>query len=106
MIFSGYLLNTEKTPKYFLWIERTSFFRYAFRSLVINEFSDITFKCRDSELINGICPIPTGDVILKELNFDGDTVGFNLIILFIMYLCFRIIGYGCLLLKARSSSTA
>jgi len=106
MIFSGYLLNTDKVPPYFIWIEYMSFFKYAFRALCINEFKHITFKCKDSELINGYCPVPDGTVILKEFNFENDTVGLNLIVLFIMYLILRGIGYGCLLLKARGASTA
>jgi len=106
MIFSGFLLNTNKTPDYFIWIEYMSFFKYAFRALVINEFKHITFHCRASELINGVCPIPNGTVILKELNFDKDTVGLNIGILVIMYGILRGIGYGGLLYKARASSTA
>jgi len=106
MIFSGYLLNTDKTPPYFIWIEYISFFRYAFRALTINEFKHIEFHCRDSELIGGICPVPNGTVILEELNFDNDTIALNIGVLIIMYVALRLIGYGGLIWKAKATANA
>lgn len=37
MIFSGFFINTDNVPPYFIWIEYISFIKYGFHALVLNE---------------------------------------------------------------------
>lgn len=39
MIFSGFILNTENVPVYFIWVEYISFIKYAFQGVATNEVS-------------------------------------------------------------------
>ena len=41
VIFSGYFINSDNVPPYFIWIEYISFVKYGFHSLVINEVKQI-----------------------------------------------------------------
>jgi ABC-type multidrug transport system permease subunit len=37
IIFSGYFINSDNVPPYFIWIEYISFIKYGFHALVVNE---------------------------------------------------------------------
>lgn len=41
MLFGGLLLNKETIPSAFRWMDRLSFFNYAFEALVVNEVSSL-----------------------------------------------------------------
>lgn len=45
MIFSGYFINSDSTPPYFIWIEYISFFKYSFRAVVLSEVINIINFC-------------------------------------------------------------
>lgn len=47
MLVGGLFLIVSDIPKYFIWLQYISPFFYAFVTLVINEFEDVAFKCRD-----------------------------------------------------------
>ena len=42
MLFGGLLLNKNSIPNAFQWMQRISFFNYAFEALVVNEVNGLT----------------------------------------------------------------
>jgi ABC-type multidrug transport system permease subunit len=51
MIFSGFFVNSDNVPPYFIWIEYISFVKYGFRALVLNEMQGLKFTCTASQQI-------------------------------------------------------
>jgi hypothetical protein len=65
MIFGGYFLNNETTPKYFLWIRYLSWFNYANEALVVNQWHGVTdIGCHTDPIL---C-FMDGESILNYLN--------------------------------------
>lgn len=65
MIFSGFYLNKENTPKYFIWVQYISFIKWTFQAIMLNEFTDVPFHCAGSEFRNTTanvtyCPFTNG----------------------------------------------
>lgn len=76
MLFGGFYMNVANIPVYFVWIYWISFFHYGFEALVLNEFTGVTFICRESEFKQGpggikICPIESGNQVVSNLNMTG-----------------------------------
>eukprot|EP00004_Rigifila_ramosa_P018357 TRINITY_DN455_c1_g1_i2.p1 TRINITY_DN455_c1_g1~~TRINITY_DN455_c1_g1_i2.p1 ORF type:complete len:1195 (+),score=257.01 TRINITY_DN455_c1_g1_i2:5-3589(+) len=81
-VLSGFLLARDQIPTMWKWCYHSSFFRYAFEGLAINEQTDIVYDCNESELLppviypgyNGkqACPITTGTVALSRYGIDND----------------------------------
>merc|ERR1711862_422535 len=46
-LFSGFYLNAESIPVWFIWLEVFSYIKYAYEIVVVNEFTDLQFKCFD-----------------------------------------------------------
>jgi hypothetical protein len=110
LIFSGFLLNSGSVPTFFLFMKELSFIRYAFRALMVNEFSDVTFPCLDdpsTPMNEAATCVPTGADLLESLDFSLDSAlspkggldGESLLILVGMVLGCNLVAYGVLILK-------
>jgi hypothetical protein len=69
LIFSGFLINEDSVPTYFVWLREISFIRYAFKAVAVNEFQGASFECSQSE--EAVC-IRNGDQLLAQLGFVED----------------------------------
>ena len=77
MILGGFYVQYDNIPLAFRWISYVSFARYAFTSMVINEFRGSTFACDDQYVQvhpNAECPL-TGEQVIASLSMDGYSVG-------------------------------
>lgn len=106
MIFSGFFVNTDSVPAYFVWVEYISFVKYSFRGIVRNEFEGLVFNCDDSDKILGAdgilrCRIETGEQAMRDLKFEG-TIGEDIAILCGMLVALRIAAYAALLWRANT----
>ena len=92
MVFSGFLVNLENIPSFIAWLQWLSFGKYAFESLVQNEYSGLTLTCTDDQLVgNGICPFTTGEEVIEFLNISELPIYVDLIIIFGMIVFFRFV---------------
>ncbi|KNC77312.1 hypothetical protein SARC_10225, partial [Sphaeroforma arctica JP610] len=66
MLFSGFYLNTDSTPVYFIWIQYLSPVYYGFQSVVVNEFEGLVFDCTGATYG---C-YPTGEDVIASLGFE------------------------------------
>jgi ABC-type multidrug transport system permease subunit len=69
LTFSGFLINEDSVPIYFIWLREISFIRYAFKALMVNEFEGTTFECDASP---GAPCVTQGDQVLQQLNFTEE----------------------------------
>eukprot|EP00698_Gefionella_okellyi_P012708 TRINITY_DN3436_c0_g3_i2.p1 TRINITY_DN3436_c0_g3~~TRINITY_DN3436_c0_g3_i2.p1 ORF type:complete len:1137 (-),score=253.62 TRINITY_DN3436_c0_g3_i2:2148-5558(-) len=99
-LFAGFFVNIQTIPVYLSWLQYVSYFKWAYEALVVNEFRGVTFVCESAELVNGTCPIPTGDVALTILGFQNVNIGMNVGILAAFITVLYILGF----LILRSSS--
>ena len=75
------------------WLQWLSIFKYTFQALALNELTGFTFVCTDSEYIHTpgglVCPITSGDVLLKNLGLADQDLWFPLVMLIVMTVFFR-----------------
>lgn len=45
MVLGGFFVNSNNIPKYLIWIEYVSMFKYGFQAAVLNEFDSVNFSC-------------------------------------------------------------
>jgi ABC-type multidrug transport system ATPase subunit/ABC-type multidrug transport system permease subunit len=67
LTFSGFLINEDSVPVYFIWLREMSFIRYTFKALVVNEFDGATFEC---DAASAAPCVTNGEQMLAQLGFD------------------------------------
>lgn len=81
LVFSGYFLNEDSLPSPIAWMKYTSFIRYAFQALCVNEFKNADFSCDydDGQALDdeSACGCLSGNDKLKELNFENVVIWEN-----------------------------
>ena len=70
LLFGGFYINVDSLPQVLNLLPYVSFVKWAFQSLVINEYKDLTFNCDDIDDNMGC--MTTGEAVLDSLNLDGD----------------------------------
>jgi len=61
-------------PTFLQGVNHISVLKYASEFVAINEFTDITFKCKNDQLLaDGTCPITNGDEVMATYHFDPST---------------------------------
>ncbi|XP_033108287.1 broad substrate specificity ATP-binding cassette transporter ABCG2-like isoform X2 [Anneissia japonica] len=92
MVFGGFLVNISSLPSWLQWLQYTSIFRYSLNTLLINEFTEMTFCPANVTLTNPCFP---GTVYLMEQGIDYSSWGLwqNQMALFIMSMGFLVLAY-------------
>ncbi|XP_055346252.1 protein white-like [Paramacrobiotus metropolitanus] len=99
MLFGGFFLNSGTVPKYFIWLAYISWFKYGNEALVVNQWRDVTeIHCTR----NVSCP-HDGMAVLQQLHFNPDNLVFNIYMLFVLIIGFRLAAFFALLLRARKN---
>lgn len=70
IIFNGFNLAAESTPKALRWLPAASFIRWASEGLAVNEFTGLTFERGTGRAP----PCETGEQALERVSFQGSTV--------------------------------
>ena len=98
MLTSGFFVTTALIPIFLRWVTDVSFLRWGFELLEYIEFSGSTgWYCLPSQLVQGVCPLQTGDDILKHIGLSNYDYGVAVIIIVGLFLLFRSITYFALL---------
>ena len=110
LIFSGFFVNLAALPNWLSWIQYISFFKYAFRAAVINEFTDLKFTCTESERIQTVdgytCRINNGEEVITELGFDNWALYKDFLILLAFFFGIRILNFIALYNISKKKSNA
>ena len=103
MIFGGFYLQPDSIPAWLVWIKYISWFYYGNAALLQNQWTDVQFDC---EFCDGTvlkydeCPIKyTGEQLLNNLGFNEQTMWENTVLILILGLGFRLLGYIVLCFK-------
>ncbi|KAG2452090.1 hypothetical protein HYH02_003126 [Chlamydomonas schloesseri] len=91
--FSGFL--TVKTPVYFVWVQKMSFFTYSFSALLDTEFAKISFVGAEGQTVPGMEVLPasvdTGLTTAQNIGVVAAQVGgMELIKLAALHLAYRL----------------
>lgn len=81
MIFSGFLINFDDVPKYFLFLRYISWFGYANEALQINQWHGVkNITCEETGCIQAFS---SGDLILSYLQMNPvNIVNIKIMVLF------------------------
>ncbi|TRY79220.1 hypothetical protein TCAL_12520, partial [Tigriopus californicus] len=93
MLFGGFFLNFEAIPEWLGWLQYLSWFKYGNEILVINQWKGITLNC------TGHCNFETGQDVIDFYNFDESNYGFDIAMLVVMTILFRVLGFLALLAR-------
>jgi len=109
MIFSGFYLNKDNTPVYFIWVQYISFIKWSFQAIVLNEFTDVPFHCKGTEfrtLPNGVqyCPFTNGTQWLDFNHMRDFPIWGDILILIEFIILFHLTAFVMLRRAAHSSS--
>jgi len=96
MLFAGFYINLDSVPIFFVWLQYLSYFKYSFEAAAINQFSRIENipGCGANET----CPA-SGAGVLQSLSISQDNFAMNIIILAVMIVVIRFLGYLALLIR-------
>jgi len=102
ILFAGFLINTDNIPKYWIWLQYSSFMKYGFETLTANEMHGLTFTCDTATFnkLGGHCPIANGDAVLTIYDIDWDRRWIDVLALAIIIGGFTTFGYLALRIKS------
>jgi ABC-type multidrug transport system ATPase subunit/ABC-type multidrug transport system permease subunit len=98
MIFSGFFVNKDSIPVYFIWFEYISFVKYAFRAAFVAVFQNLTFTCDDDEYVylpdgTQVCPTTTGQQVIDQFALGDSQVWIDCVILIGMIIAYQLAAY-------------
>jgi ATP-binding cassette subfamily G (WHITE) protein 2 len=80
-------------PKYFAWLDALSVIKYTYVGISLNELRGLKLTCTPSQLVNGVCPVTSGQVTIDNLGLDELTIGGCVGALLAMIVGFRVLAY-------------
>ena len=78
---------------------------HTFLAVATNEFSGESFHCSDSQLVNGSCPVTSGDQVLRTLDFDRYEIWECAVVLIFIYILLRLFALLALWALAKRKGT-
>ena len=98
-LFGGLFLSPKNLPPYFVWLDVLSYVKSTYIGVSLNELTGLVLDCKPTELVNGVCPITSGQTTITNLGLDkysigacaGALIAFIVIMRFIAYLGVRFI---------------
>ncbi|KAL7640653.1 UNVERIFIED_CONTAM: hypothetical protein RMT77_008928 [Armadillidium vulgare] len=97
MLFGGFLLNKKSVPSFLSWVRYISWVNYGNEALNINQWKDTILEC-DPENSTMAC-FDNWKSLLTFYNYDENSIEFDLFILVLLVLFYRIVAYFCLLIR-------
>lgn len=101
MLFSGFFLNADNIPKYFIWLEYASFLKYGFRGAINSIFGTVEhiFTCKPDEL----CRFISGESIQKFYFSYGHEIWVDMLIIIFIGTIFHVIAFSLLYFKGKKA---
>ena len=101
LVLGGFIIRTSSIPVYLIWLKYLSPFKYGFEILAINEFSGLSLTCLSSELVNGVCPITSGQQVIAQYLESSSSIWRGFVILGALTIGWHIIAILFLFLHSR-----
>jgi ABC-type multidrug transport system permease subunit len=96
LLFAGFLINNDSIPVFYIWLQYSSFMKYGFSMLTVNEFDGLKFECGNEP----ICSYNNGTQVLDSYGVYYSDRWIYVIALTIITFAYAILGYVSLRLKA------
>ena len=94
MLFDGNWISLDKVPIYWQWISYISCLGYASQAAITNEYRGLTFPCTQKEIDSGFCTEDlTGEDVLYIRGMENVDVQFNIMMLWILAIAYRIFAF-------------
>eukprot|EP01084_Bolivina_argentea_P270777 460508_1 len=96
MLFDGNWISLDKVPIYWKWISHISCLGYASQAAITNEYKGLIFVCSDSEIEANECQDPNGlpgEYILYNRGMENVNVQFNIIMLWVLAIAYRMVAF-------------
>lgn len=74
-LFGAYFLPPINMPMGFRWIDALSYVNYAYVGVSQNELNGLDLYCKPDELVDGRCPITSGQQTIDALGLDYISIG-------------------------------
>ncbi|XP_060593434.1 protein white-like [Ruditapes philippinarum] len=103
MMFGGLFMNADSFPVYFVWLEYLSWFKYAGELITLNQWENIESIDCDAPAGSDQCLFSDGQSVIDYYNYDKDNKQLDIILLCVMLVGFRILGFIVLLVRAKLS---
>lgn len=91
-LFGGFLLAPSRIPKYFVWFDVFSYFKYIYVALSLNELEGLQLTCDKTKNTTEVC-IHDGQTLIQERGFDYINIPACIGVLFAFTLFSRTIAY-------------
>jgi len=91
-LFSGLLLDLDKLPTFLWGLQFLSLVKYGFHAVMINEYANEIVQCGHRLT----CTFRTGNAVLKYVGASPDELGFNMGMLLVFIVFFRVVAYYAL----------
>jgi len=92
-LFGGFFLAPINLPVGFVWIDALSYVKWAYVGVSLNELTGLRLGCEENQLVNGACPIETGEQTIRNLGLDKFSIGECIGALLAIIIGCRIIAY-------------
>uniref|UniRef100_A0A915BTL1 ABC transporter domain-containing protein n=1 Tax=Parascaris univalens TaxID=6257 RepID=A0A915BTL1_PARUN len=97
MAFAGFFINQNTLPIYFIYLRFLSYFRYAYESLIINEWAHVDYI---PGCTNDTACLQTGTDVIDSLSFNTSHLYPDIVALLVMTLVIRLIAFVALYIRA------
>ncbi|KAL3821419.1 hypothetical protein ACJIZ3_007324 [Penstemon smallii] len=91
-LFSGYFLAKDTIPKFWIFMQYLSLFKYPFECFIINEFGGEQGKLRCLQYIGGVCVI-NGDQFLTQQGLKESQQWSNLVVMLSFIFGYRFVSF-------------
>ncbi|CAM4904796.1 unnamed protein product [Rotaria socialis] len=99
MVFAGFFLSAKTIPNWLIWIKYLSWLYYSNEMALINQWEDV--KSLDCNQVGNRTCYRTGNDILDYYGFKKAHYNRNLGLLFALFIGFRLLSIGILILRAK-----
>jgi len=91
-LFSGLLLDIDNLATWLQPLQFLSIIRYTYHAILINEYAGQPIACG----FNVVCAFRDGDAVLRYVGAEPTQKAFNIGMLFIFMIAFRLVAFGAL----------
>eukprot|EP01041_Mallomonas_annulata_P010873 gene10873-22707_t len=100
-LYSGFFISPVlllSTPLYyrFKFLDATSYMKYTYVGLTLNEYTDLNLYCSDAEVAAKLCKITSGNTINTQYGYNQYSISFCALMLLVYIVVLRFIGYMAL----------
>ncbi|KAI9088861.1 P-loop containing nucleoside triphosphate hydrolase protein [Phlyctochytrium arcticum] len=92
-LFGSFFLSPANLPKHFIWLDYTSYVKFGYIGISLNELSGLALRCLPTQLVDGKCPTTSGQQTIKSLALDKMTIEGCALALVLYILICRFIAY-------------